>query len=507
MNRNLALRHLCWKEVRQVLPLVWMQLGLGVCFQLLFLLQPDRAFVPRFLVFAGMPSLFALGVGALLVGQEKERRTLDWLRSLPIAAGDLLAVKLATGFFALLVVWGLNLLLLAVFVVPTGRWPMPTPADSWLIDAGWEYLWPLQSVFLLLAGFAVAWVFRSSLVALLALVPLALLPSAVAFGLNYLVKWPSSILSDPAPWMMAVALIVLSPPLLMVGWRRGRKSLAAEQFSAQPFFWNLARGRPWGELEIWERPTYSPAAMLIWQFVRQNRKVLKGIAAMLLVALVLLISDSSAGGRTALAGFLGAAGGVLAGSARFPGRRRAGADSLSGRARCLAREDLVDPPRAGAQPAGRGYVPLRVPLPRGVLRRGLFGVAHPVHRRDRAVQLRGLAGGWAGFPQLDDRRHHRAGSGLGARGLWRFAVHAAGHAVLAAGRVRAVSVAGNVPADAALDGRPPGLGLLERARRVPGRRLGFATGPRGSGSILSADHACGCAAAVAGGGTRVRHDV
>ena len=109
MNRSLALRYLCWKEVRQVLPLVWMQLGLGLCLQLLFLLHPNRMFVPRFLVFAGMPSLFAVGAGVLLVGQEKERRTLDWLRSLPIAARDLVAVKLATGLVALIAVWCLNM--------------------------------------------------------------------------------------------------------------------------------------------------------------------------------------------------------------------------------------------------------------------------------------------------------------------------------------------------------------------------------------------------------------
>ena len=195
-----------------------------------------------------MPSLFAVGVGVLLVGQEKERRTLDWLRSLPIAAGDVVAVKLATGFVALIAVWCLNLLLLAIFVLPTGRWPVASPADSWLIDAGWEYLWPLQSVFLLLAGFATAWIFRSSLVALLALIPLALLPGVVTSGLNYLYQWladSSSILSDPAPWMTAVALIVLSLPLLVVGWRRGMKSLAPEQVSERRFAWNRAQDIPW----------------------------------------------------------------------------------------------------------------------------------------------------------------------------------------------------------------------------------------------------------------------
>ncbi len=296
MNRKLALRHLWWKEVRQVLPLVWMQLGLGVCFHLLFLLHPDRTYAPRFLVFAGMPSLFAAGVGVLLVGQEKEHRTLDWLRSLPVASQDLVGVKLAAGFVALAAVWCLNSLLLAILVLPAGRWPVPSPADSWVLDAGWAYLWPLQSVFLLVAGFATAWFFRSSLVALLALVPLALVPGAISFGLNDLVRWSSgtsSILNVPAPWMTAVALIVSSLPLLVVGWRRSIRSLAPERVFEKRLSWNWVRGRRWGEADIWTRPCHAPAAMLSWQFARQNQTVLAGIGLMLLAALGLLATTSS----------------------------------------------------------------------------------------------------------------------------------------------------------------------------------------------------------------------
>ena len=68
MNRYLALRHLCWKETRQVLPLVWMQLALAVGLHVLLLVHPQSAsawtLTPKILLFAGMPSLFALGVGA-----------------------------------------------------------------------------------------------------------------------------------------------------------------------------------------------------------------------------------------------------------------------------------------------------------------------------------------------------------------------------------------------------------------------------------------------------------
>jgi ABC-type transport system involved in multi-copper enzyme maturation permease subunit len=307
MNRHLALRYLCWKETRQVLPLVWMQLVLGIGFQLLFALQHNKTFTPHLLLFAGMPSLFALGVGSLLVGQEKERRTLDWLRSLPVAAGDVLRVKLAVGFVALVAVWALTLLLLALFVLPRHPWHVAMRSHAGQFDPGWEFLFPLQSVFFLLAGFATAWTFRSSLVGLLAVIPVALLPVAISFGLNDLYRRfgsGDSIRLDPSPWLWAATFVALSLLLLVIGWRRGMKSLAAEQFREKPRFWSLAPFNPWNDTPLWTRPPHAPTAMLIWQFLRQNRTVLLGIVAMLLSALVLLGASPLNSGGPALAMFL-----------------------------------------------------------------------------------------------------------------------------------------------------------------------------------------------------------
>jgi hypothetical protein len=308
MNRQLALRRLCWKEVRQVLPLVWMQLGLGICFQLLLLLQRENPYTPQIMLIAGMPSLFALGVGALLVGQEKERRTLDWMRWLPVASGELLLVKLMVGLLALVGVWCLNLLLLAVFVLPGGSYRTAIWANPWLFDPGWEYLWPLQSVLFLLAGFATAWTFRSSLAAMLALVPIALLPAAITLGVIVFYEWASSdrsFVNELAPWIMGVTMVVLSLLMLRIGWRRGMRYLAAEEFVESRRWQTLSLFNPWDESSVWTRPTYAPAAMLLWQFLRQNQTVLWGIVGMLFAALVLLISDSSLNsGRPILAAAL-----------------------------------------------------------------------------------------------------------------------------------------------------------------------------------------------------------
>ena len=355
MNRYLALRHLCWKETRQVLPLVWMQLALAVGLHVLLLVHPQSAsawtLTPKILLFAGMPSLFALGVGALLVGQEKERRSLEWLRSLPVRTGDVLRVKLAVGLVALIVVWGLNLLLLAVLVLP--RHPSLTTASvaGWRFDPGWEYLFPLQSVFFLLAGFATAWMFRSSLVSLLALIPLALLPGAVSYALHHLVRrvgrseWTHM---DPSPWTWAAAFVVLSLLLLAVGWRRGRESLAAETFRERRRLRSLSLFHPWKQTQLWTDPPHAPTAMLVWQFVRQNRTVLLGLAAMLLFALGLLIGASLGSGRSVVATLLMLLSTSWLGVLAFHG------DSLYGRIRFLAER--------GVSPAQTWYTRHAVPL-------------------------------------------------------------------------------------------------------------------------------------------------
>ena len=59
-------------------------------------------------------ALAAVGAGALLVGQEKELRTLQWLASLPIAASSIVRVKLGAGLAGLLLLWLFSSLLFAL---------------------------------------------------------------------------------------------------------------------------------------------------------------------------------------------------------------------------------------------------------------------------------------------------------------------------------------------------------------------------------------------------------
>ncbi len=287
MNRSVALRHLCWKEARQVLPLIWMQLFLGLFFQFLVLFQRFGTFTPRLLLFAGMPSLFALGVGALLVAQEREQRTLDWLRWLPVSAVDIWRVKLGVALLALAGVWCVNLGLLALFWLPSGQ---ALRSAAWLGTGGWEYVWPLQSVYFLLAGFATAWYFRSTLIALLALLPIAILPGLLGslwLTLGQRFSWvrPAGVAFEPG--VTAALTVVLAAVFLALGWRGARKALGPEAMPTRRRAWQIGSLASGDDAPLWTQPPYEPTSMLVWQFVRQNQRVLQWLGVLLLAALVL----------------------------------------------------------------------------------------------------------------------------------------------------------------------------------------------------------------------------
>jgi len=84
---------LLWKEFRQVVPLMTAVLigGFGLLLMILVLsaLTSKRSFSfnrSYWYLFLSMPMMYATGVGVLLVGIEKESRSLQWMRSLPTSS-------------------------------------------------------------------------------------------------------------------------------------------------------------------------------------------------------------------------------------------------------------------------------------------------------------------------------------------------------------------------------------------------------------------------------------
>lgn len=269
MNRNMAIRRLWWKELRQLVPLIGLLMLVGLLLMLFSLLLDRHSEQRQFLlvVLLGMPSLFAAGAGALLVGQEKEVRSIDWLRSLPVPSVDVVRTKLLAAILALIAVW----------LVSFGLALVARVLES-ALDFNWvTWVWPLYSLYLLLVGFATAWQLRSSLVSLLLVVPLAGLPLLLANLHEALVMNTNR---DPAPWLVAVYMALVAGGVLVWGWRAALVYMAPERSSVAPSR-RLAGTAP---VAVAVAPRSSPAPALLWQFYAQNRGLLVGLAVVISVS-------------------------------------------------------------------------------------------------------------------------------------------------------------------------------------------------------------------------------
>lgn len=291
MSDNLLLRGLWWKEMRQLLPLVGLLLLIGVILQVLAVTLPvDTPQDWRYaLILLGMPGLFAAGAGALLVGHEKEMRTLDWLRSLPLAPQAVIRTKFAVGLLGLLLIWLFSGLLCWV----GGGWS-DIMRNS---DPGGLVQWPLHTVFLLLVGFATAWRLSSSMIALLLVVPLACLPSLLATVTQGIIRWPSHMRAvawqETSPWIIAVYQLLLAAAFGWYAWRAGLRTLRPQ---AAPTAGSSSALPTAGSRSALDYRREGPATALLWQFWAQNWGTIVALLGVQAVALLFPVPWQVLGG-------------------------------------------------------------------------------------------------------------------------------------------------------------------------------------------------------------------
>lgn len=288
MNARLALQRLWWKEIRQLLPLVTLLPALALLLYGFYLLNGGRntnqIFRGNLLLLLGVPGLFAVGAGALLVGQEKEQRTLQWLASLPIAASSIVRVKLGAGLIGLTVLC----LFSGVLFAPG------TNFDAYTFSGTDWVNWQLNSLFVLLAGYALAWWSRSALVALLLVVPIAAAPHLLALLIDSVAPWRHELHDKPSDATQMVCRLACSLVALWLADRIGRRALAPE--SARP---RMQAGFPARDRYRSDnaRADYgrvqAPLPALLWQFILQSKAMLGGAASMLLVAVGLTAIDAA----------------------------------------------------------------------------------------------------------------------------------------------------------------------------------------------------------------------
>ncbi len=170
---------LFWKEFRQVLPLLWALLAVGTLLQLIGAIQ--SAINPSAsgsglhqIALVLMPSLFAVGAGAMLVSQEKELRTLQWLSSLPIPTKQIVWTKFLCGLVGLLLCWAGSCLIAFALCPECVR-----RSNQLLFLLLGERLGNAvlhQLTFSFGCKYGHRWIFKSAWVALVMMVPIAIVP-------------------------------------------------------------------------------------------------------------------------------------------------------------------------------------------------------------------------------------------------------------------------------------------------------------------------------------------
>lgn len=284
MNWSSVDRALLWKESRQVLPLFLSVLGLwlvlvllAIVAQLVFSKDLDYSLG----LFIGPPIIFATGVGVLLVGNEKDQRTLSWFQGLPVSPWRIARTKLGVAIGSVLLIWLVSFVLDLVLTAIFGniRSLLTDNLRDGVLVVG---MYVAVSIFITVAGLATAWKLNSSLFALLSLVPIGIGVWFAATPIGRLLL-PSENIEDASKWNYLLALIIGSIAAVAYGWRASLKALGPQSVPKPLWGWSAGRAAELQAANVWERPAQPAVSALLWQNAVQNRWLWLALAAMLLL--------------------------------------------------------------------------------------------------------------------------------------------------------------------------------------------------------------------------------
>jgi hypothetical protein len=277
--------HLMRKEWRQLTPLLAMLAIIGFSFHLMhFIIEKytEDSSPLGIVAFLGMPSLFAVGLGAILVGQEKDQRTILWLRSLPIKRTDIIKSKLFVALTGICVVWLVSAAFYFANEMILQRGLTAELKSSGLFESPVVWmLWPINTIWLAIVGVAMAWRFKSSFASLVALIPIAFVPWIVANCGGWSLDLYSG--SEIFHWLVLGSLLFGSSVLAWYGWRSGirflgptpspRATVQSASSSVKP-----STSQPW-----LLRSPQTPSVALNRQFAMQSRGLLAALALTILI--------------------------------------------------------------------------------------------------------------------------------------------------------------------------------------------------------------------------------
>ncbi len=289
MNETTSMQQaLLWKEVRQVRPLIVLLLAIGglliLAWSGFFMQTRELASMLRFLPLM-LPTMYAAGVSAVLVSQEKELRTLGWLTAIPVSPAQLILSKFAVALAGLVVMWACCFA--AIFLIEASGLVDGISSPAIATADGYDAVYfPLHSAFILICGMLTAWLFRNAFVSLIAIVPLALLPFIVMALIRLVTRARERYVPTILETQITIAVTVLATgALAYLAYRLALKQLAPAEAPRvdEHALASLDAWRPPTPTSVPKTPFQFPLSSLIWQSLHHNRLALAGILAMIAI--------------------------------------------------------------------------------------------------------------------------------------------------------------------------------------------------------------------------------
>lgn len=191
MIRYATWQRLLWKDALTIKPLL-MAVGGGIVLMPLMVAavsggngETRDAVEALLAMWVLLPNLVAIGAPALLIGNEEESGTLAWLRTLPVRWQTIADSKLIIALASVAAAWVLTSAILVLHMLGWSS-TLTTYGDSavgatWALEVSQLLLF---SFTLLMCGFITAYLFRSPVAGLVALVPLITIVTFASVGIG-----------------------------------------------------------------------------------------------------------------------------------------------------------------------------------------------------------------------------------------------------------------------------------------------------------------------------------
>lgn len=280
------------KELRQVFFLVGVLAFVGTLLSVMFLINSDHQLLINqgsgILPLLLMLSIYCIGVSPLVIGQEKESRTLYWLAALPVKPSQIVSSKFIAVLLGYIAITLLGYLLAISLDLSTAQRSLqwsPQFNTLWVGDI------VAYSLFLLLLGFLMAWVCKNAWCAIAAQVIIFIIVFFVSLPFMPFERRHDSAF-ELLGWMKVMGGVMASLAVLAVlFWGTAKQSFLlnapAASFAALPLdiVEQIQTRRSDLASVSFFRPVLSPDTAMVWQAYKQNLMVK---VFLLMVALSLL---------------------------------------------------------------------------------------------------------------------------------------------------------------------------------------------------------------------------